>query len=191
MKTRYKIPIIGAIAIVFAIGIFGLINIESSVEFNEMLTGQQNQISTAESESIAVPLEEDDFPYEDDANIKCQGNELCLTEKIVKIIDGDTIHLEGGYKIRLSLTNTPERHELGFSEAGQFTANVCPVGTRAMVDQDDEQPYDVYDRILGKVVCGNKVLNSELLYAGHANILSRYCSTSEFSDEKWAQGFGC
>ena len=132
-----------------------------------------------------------DSPHEYDANIQCHGNELCLTEKIVKILDGDTIYLDGGYEIRLSLTNTPERHELGFYEASQFTADMCPVGTRVMVDQDDKQAYDVYGRILGKVVCGNKVLNSELLYANHANILTRYCSTSEFSDEKWAQEFGC
>jgi len=35
------------------------------------------------------------------------------------------------------------------------------------------------------------LLNSELLYAGHANILARYCSTSEFAGEAWAKEFGC
>ena len=128
---------------------------------------------------------------DDDANFQCSGNELCLTEKIVRIVDGDTIYLDGGHEIRLSLTNTPERHEKGFYEASQFTVDMCSVGTKATVDQDDKQPYDVYGRILGKVVCDNKLLNSELLYAGHANILNRYCHTSEFSDEIWAQEFGC
>lgn len=132
--------------------------------------------------------------FEDDDSFesvpRCKGEALCLTEKITRIIDGDTLYL-GDYKIRLSLTNTPERHESGFHDASRFTVETCPVGTVALVDQDDLQPYDVYDRILGKVVCGDKILNSELLYAGHANILTQYCSTSEFSEEVWAQEFGC
>lgn len=122
---------------------------------------------------------------------QCMGDRLCLSEMIVKIVDGDTLYLQGGYEVRLSLTNTPERHEIGFYDASQFTAKMCPVTMTAVFDQDDEQPYDVYGRLLGKITCNNKVLNSELLYAGHANILKQYCSTSEFSDESWAKEFGC
>ena len=129
--------------------------------------------------------------YDDDISVQCSGNEQCITGKITRIVDGDTIYLDGDNEVRLSLTNTPEIHEKGFSEANQFTAELCPVGTTATVDQDDKQPIDVFGRILGKVTCGSKVLNSELLYAGHANILTRYCSTSEFSNEGWAQEFGC
>lgn len=136
-----------------------------------------------------IPLEKDVSLHE--KNIKCTGDELCLTGKITRIVDGDTIYLDGIHEIRLSLTNTPERHEIGFYDASKFTAEICPVGSQATVDQDDNQPYDVYNRMLGKVTCGEKVLNSELLYENHANILSRYCSTSEFSDEAWAQEFGC
>lgn len=121
----------------------------------------------------------------------CSGTQLCLTEKILRIVDGDTIYLSGGYEVRLSLVNTPERHQIGFYDASKFTAELCPVTSTVMVDQDDKQPYDAYDRLLGKVTCHNKVLNAELLYAGHADILTQYCSTSEFSDESWAQEFGC
>ncbi len=150
---------------------------------------KQYQYWQDKQESVSSEIKQQDFATQD--AVRCKGDALCLTEKITRIIDGDTIYLENGYKIRLSLTNTPERHEIGFSNASQFTAQMCPVGSIAMVDQDDLQPYDVYDRMLGKVVCGGAVLNSELLYAGHANILSRYCHTSEFANEDWAQGFGC
>ena len=43
---------------------------------------------------------------------QCQGTALCITEKINRIIDGDTIHLEDGHKVRISLTNTPEIYHI-------------------------------------------------------------------------------
>jgi hypothetical protein len=35
------------------------------------------------------------------------------------------------------------------------------------------------------------LLNAELLYSGHAEILTQYCARSEFSSEDWALEFGC
>lgn len=122
--------------------------------------------------------------------LSCLGNGLCLSARVERIVDGDTIYIEG-YKVRLSLTNTPETDEAGFFEASEFTRKLCPVGSTVVVDQDDRQPYDAYGRLLGKVYCDGKLLNSELLYNGHANILTQYCSTSEFSGETWAAKYGC
>lgn len=124
------------------------------------------------------------------AQYKCQGTALCITGKVAKIVDGDTIYLKD-YKIRLSLTNTPEKGETGFKEATSFTKKLCPLGSIITVDQDDKQKKDAYGRVLGKVFCSGKVLNSELLYNGLANILKQYCSKSEFSGEIWAQKYGC
>ena len=121
---------------------------------------------------------------------QCSGDALCVIANVERIVDGDTIYIEG-YKVRLSLTNTPEKNEPGFLEATEFTKRICPVGSIVTVDQDDKQPYDVYNRLLGKVYCNDKILNSELLFSGYANILTQYCSTSEFSSESWAQKFGC
>jgi len=123
-------------------------------------------------------------------NLSCLGNGLCISARVERIVDGDTIYAEG-YTIRLSLTNTPEKNETGYSEATEFTKKLCPVGSVITVDQDDKQPYDVYNRLLGKVYCNDKLLNAELLLNGHANILTQYCSTSEFAGEEWAKKFGC
>ena len=122
--------------------------------------------------------------------IECTGDAKCITEEITKIVDGDTIYT-ANYKIRLSLTNTPEKNEPGFQEATLFTAMSCPVGSMITVDQDDLQPYDQYGRLLANVYCGGESLNSALLYNDYANILTQYCSTSEFSSNDWAQDFGC
>ncbi len=121
---------------------------------------------------------------------KCTGTALCITDKVIRIVDGDTVSIKK-YMIRLSLTNAPEKNQTGFSEATSFTSNLCPVGSTIIVDQDDKQPYDKSKRLVGKVFCGDKVLNSELLYSNHASILKKYCSTSEFSGESWAKKFGC
>ena len=120
--------------------------------------------------------------------IECTGK--CITEAVTKIVDGDTIYT-ANYKIRLSLTNTPEKDEPRFQEATLFTKMHCPQGSMITVDQDDLQPYDVYGRMLGKVYCESGVINEMLLSNGHAHILSQYCGTSEFSGESWAQQYGC
>lgn len=120
----------------------------------------------------------------------CSGIAKCVSETVTQIIDGDTIYTES-YKIRLSLTNTPERVESGFAASTAFTSRMCPVGSSILIDQDDKQPYDNYGRLLANVYCGGESLNSALLYNGYANILTQYCSTSEFSSERWAQDFGC
>jgi len=127
----------------------------------------------------------------DNQTNQCQGTVLCITEKIRHVIDGDTIHLEDGHRVRISLTNTPEIYQNGYNEATQFTENLCPVGSIGVVDQDDMQPYDKFNRLLGKVTCGDKTLNSELLYNAHASILTQYCTTSEFAGESWAIKYGC
>ena len=42
-------------------------------------------------------------------------------------------------RIRLSMVNTPERGETGYNEAADLTESVCPVGVKALVDEDDGQ----------------------------------------------------
>lgn len=134
--------------------------------------------------SIEIP------DLEDENSRTCLGKEQCLELVVTKIIDGDTIYADP-YKIRLSLTDTPERNESGFYEATSFTSMSCPLGSRIIVDQDDLQPYDQFDRLLGKVYCENGILNEILLQNGHATISSHFCNSSEFSNESWAQIYGC
>ncbi len=120
----------------------------------------------------------------------CKGSAGCYTEYVTRIVDGDTIHT-ANMIIRLSLTNAPETYQVGYKEATEFTKMLCPVGSKILVDQDDLQKKDQYGRILAKVFCGDKNLNSELLYNGLATISILYCATSEFSEEPWAKRYGC
>lgn len=145
-----------------------------------------------DSPSLEIDAGPSDDMVESDAHTSqnCSGSAKCELETVTRIVDGDTIYTTS-YKIRLSLTNTPERDESGFSSATEFTSRMCPVGSTILIDQDDKQNYDKYGRLLANVYCGEKSLNSALLYNDHANILTQYCSTSEFSSKRWAQDFGC
>ena len=87
--------------------------------------------------------------------------------------------------------NTPEWGANDYSEAGRFIENICPVGSKVLVDEDDGQQEGSFGRIIGKIFCNKMILNEEILEAGHAKILTKFCPISEFSNENWAQKFGC
>ena len=120
----------------------------------------------------------------------CVGTTMCIQGKVRSIIDGDTLYIDT-YKVRLSLTNTPEKGQAGYAEALKFTKSLCLVGSSVIVDQDDRQPFDKFKRVVGKVYCSDKNLNEQLLYKNHATIMKKYCSKSEFGAEDWAKKFGC
>jgi micrococcal nuclease len=117
-------------------------------------------------------------------NELCRGSAACFSAKVERIIDGDTIEVNGK-RIRLALVDTPERNELLYAEAKAFTARLCPVGSEVLIDQDDKQRYDRYGRMIAKVYCSDKILNAELLSNKLAVIDKRFCSKSEFADEPW------
>ena len=123
---------------------------------------------------------------------ECQGAADCFTGIVTDIVDGDTLDVNN-VRIRLSLVNTPERGDSGYSEAKQFTESICPIGSKALVDEDDGQKEGSFDRVIGLVYCGNEklLLNEHLLNEGHAQIFVDFCGVSEFSEQGWVQKFGC
>ncbi len=94
--------------------------------------------------------------------IECSGSASCSEGIVTKIIDGDTIDVDY-LTIRFSLINSPEFGESGYEAATLFTAEMCPVGSRVLVDEDDGQTSGSFGRQIAKVFCGNKVINEELL----------------------------
>ena len=124
----------------------------------------------------------------------CKGIATCFYTTVTNIVDGDTIDVNDGantVRIRLALTNTPERGQPLYNQAVQFTANLCSVGETVGIDEDDGQRKGSYDRMIAKVFCDDKILNAELLYADLAVIDQRFCNESEFAKEDWAEQYGC
>src|SRR2546428_6473780 len=120
-------------------------------------------------------------------NPQCRGTAACFTDSVMYIVDGDTLDV-GSTRIRLALVNSPEVGQPGYTEAKQFTAQTCPVGSSALVDEDDGQTGGSYGRMVALVYCGGVNLNAALMSSGNAVLGTYYCSVSEFADEPWT---GC
>src|SRR5437867_1160868 len=120
-------------------------------------------------------------------NPQCKGIASCFTDTVTYIVDGDTLEV-GSTRIRLALVNSPEVGQPGYTVAKQFTAQTCPVGSSALVDEDDGQTGGSYGRMIAVVYCGGVNLNAALLGSGNAVLVTYYCSVSEFANESWT---GC
>ncbi len=118
----------------------------------------------------------------------CRGSAACFTDDVAYIVDGDTLDV-GGTRIRLTLVNTPEVGAPGYQAAKDFTARFCPVGSTALIDEDDGQTGGSYGRMIALVHCGGKNLNAALLDAGLANVLTQYCAVSEFASDAWVAAY--
>jgi len=120
----------------------------------------------------------------------CSGTARCFSGTVTEIVDGDTIKIDG-QSVRFALASAPELDELGGLEARELNKIVCPVGSVAIVDEDDGQTEGSFGRIIAVVYCTGANLNALMLQAGYAWLDVSFCGTSEFSDEDWAQKNGC
>ncbi len=123
-------------------------------------------------------------------NPRCKGFAMCFEGKINRIIDGDTLVI-ANRTIRLTLVNAPEKNEEAGKEAENFTANLCRVGSSALVDEDDGQTKGSYGRVVAVVYCNGKNLNELLLENNMGAIYTSFCKNSEFRNEQWAKHYGC
>ncbi|HEX2046235.1 MAG TPA: thermonuclease family protein [Acidimicrobiales bacterium] len=96
-----------------------------------------------------------------------------------KVVDGDTIEISGGERVRLIGIDTPETSDPNRPvgcfgrEASRFTAGLVPPGTPVRLVGDVEQ-RDRYDRLLAYVYrrADGLFVNAELLRRGYAQILT-------------------
>lgn len=94
-------------------------------------------------------------------------NNVFLEEYFVKrVIDGDTIVLEGDIKVRLKGINTPEKNMLYYQESTDFLKNLLE--NRSIKIRHYGQ--DKYGRYLGYIFIQNKNINELLVREGLAHI---------------------
>ena len=91
------------------------------------------------------------------------------TAKVLEVIDGDTITVEGGYRVRYIGIDTPEIHprvEAYGIEAWQANRRLVE-GKRVRLERDVSET-DRYNRLLRYVYVDNIFVNAELVRAGLA-----------------------
>src|SRR3989338_1856837 len=104
----------------------------------------------------------------------CRG-QACLTRaKVVRVIDGDTIEIEGKKKIRYIGINTPELHDprKPIECYGQTAVdeNKKLVEGKEIFIQKDISEIDKYKRLLRYVWVGDIFVNDHLIRQGFAQV---------------------
>ena len=113
-------------------------------------------------------------------NTNCHVEEKGICTNVV---DGDTIYLDNGDKIRFVGVNTPEKGVEGYDTSKYFVQKLC-LNKEVGIDIDDSKHSDKYGRTLGVVIVDGKNLNEMLLKEGLAEIM--YMPPSEFYPYDWA-----
>jgi micrococcal nuclease len=105
---------------------------------------------------------------------------------VVAVLDGDTIVISGGDKVRYAGLNTPESHhpdklpEYCGQEA--FEANRRLVAGKTVRLEFDARRRDNYGRLLAYVYVDNLFVNAELIRQGYAQV-STYKENQRYHEE--------
>jgi micrococcal nuclease len=91
------------------------------------------------------------------------------TAKVTRVIDGDTIVIEGGYRVRYIGIDTPETYpEVEAFGIEAWQANRSLVEGQEVRLEKDMSETDKYDRLLRYVYVGDTFVNAELVRRGLA-----------------------
>ncbi|WP_407392590.1 thermonuclease family protein [Methanobrevibacter sp.] len=112
-----------------------------------------------------------------DTDCKVEETAICT-----EVVDGDTIYLDNGEKVRFVGVNTPERGVEGYIASKNFVQKLC-LNKKIGLDIDDAKKHDRYGRTLAVVIVDGKNLNEIILNEGLAEIM--YLPPSEFYPYKW------
>lgn len=119
-------------------------------------------------------------------------------ERVARVIDGDTILLEDGRKVRYAAVNAPEEGDPGFRESMQ--ANNLLVGGKEVRLEVVQRKADRHQRLLAYVYVGQRLVQAELVRQGwaivtragsvaHRELLQRYQEEAKQGGRGiWAKG---
>lgn len=106
------------------------------------------------------------FPCTKSYSIQPEGPDKRV--KVIKVIDGDTVIVANGEKVRYLGIDTPERGEPFYQESSQ--ANRRLVEGKTIRLESGYRERDSYDRILAYVWVDDILVNAELVQGGYARV---------------------
>lgn len=104
--------------------------------------------------------------------------------KVTRVVDGDTLELEDGRHVRLLGVNTPEKGELYYKEAAEFTRSYLENKTISL--EFGKEKIDLYNRTLAYVYIGKEIFNIKLVEEGFANFYFPSGKDAKYPDFKKA-----
>ncbi len=96
--------------------------------------------------------------------------EVPSTVKVIEVIDGDTIVIEGGYKVRYIGIDAPEKGEAFYLEAVKANQKLV-LGKKVRLEKDISDK-DRHGRLLRYVYVNNTFVNVELVKQGYARAVA-------------------
>lgn len=87
---------------------------------------------------------------------------------VTKVIDGDTLEIENGERVRLLGINCPEKGDKYYLESKEFLENLTLNKTVRL--EFGKKKYDLYDRTLAYVFVDETFINVKIVEQGFANI---------------------
>lgn len=84
---------------------------------------------------------------------------------VTQIIDGDTIAIEGGQRIRLLGVDAPEKGEKYYAESKQYLES--RISMKEVELEKDIEDKDMYGRLLRYIWINNSLVNLELAEQGY------------------------
>jgi len=105
---------------------------------------------------------------------------------VVAVLDGDTIVISGGQKVRYAGVNTPESHHPDklpeYCGREAFEANRRLVAGQMVRLEFDTRRRDKYGRLLAYVYVNSLFVNAELILKGYAQV-STYRENQRYHEE--------
>lgn len=108
--------------------------------------------------------------------------ELTGTYEVVKVIDGDTVDLDNGVRIRFSGINTPEisKGDCYAKEAKAFLSDL--ILNKEVYLEKDFAAKDIYGRSLKYVYFKNVNINLLLVEEGYAEVFAVFSNTTYYEE---------
>ena len=98
--------------------------------------------------------------------LACQ--EPSSVAKVIQVIDGDTVVIEGGYHVRYIGIDAPEKDEFCYLEAEEANRELVE-GKRVRLEKDVSEE-DRYGRLLRYVYVDGSFVNAEIVKQGYARV---------------------
>ena len=90
------------------------------------------------------------------------------TYRVTRVLDGDTIELEGGIRVRYEGIDAPENNTAYSSAATKLNQEL--VGGKNVLVVPTQERWDQYGRLLAYVYVGDVLVNEKMIEEGYARL---------------------